>query len=466
MRDYASTSYWLETCGDDLTPRPALSGSADVDVAILGAGYSGLWTAYYLQARDPSLKIALVDKEIAGFGASGRNGSWCSCHFPTSLEALAKHHGRDSAVAMYRAMAGAVDEVGRVAAAEGLDIHFAKGGAMTVARGPQQLPSVQGAYAEYEQFGLADQVQLLDKIELEQRIRIAGTLGAVYYKNAATIHPGRLVRGLARLIERRGATIYEQTAVTDFTTGRASGAAYHARRSAGQNDRAVRRGLSHPIAQIAPAIDPGLFADDADGAALRRRLGGNRLAKDGECIELLPSHHRIHFQDRTTAAFSLAAAARPIISAPTSRTNTTSTTPTLDMLRDNVRRWFPRLKDVRFTHAWGGPLGFPRDFMPTMQYDPRAGVASARGYTGNGVSTTNLAGRVLAGSHHRHENRDHDVALRQPSLAELGAGAAALYGRALHAKRLLEDRSKVRAHGSAAERQDVGGAVDATLIAA
>ena len=165
MRDYASLSYWLETCGDDLTPRPALSGSADVDVAILGAGYSGLWTAYYLQARDPSLKIALVEKEIAGFGASGRNGSWCSCHFPTSLEALAKHHGRDAAVAMYHAMAGAVDEVGRVAAAEGLDIHFAKGGAMTVARGPQQLPSVQGAYAEYEQFGLADQVQLLDKAQ-------------------------------------------------------------------------------------------------------------------------------------------------------------------------------------------------------------------------------------------------------------------------------------------------------------
>src|SRR5436190_11341981 len=139
MKNYAAYSYWLETCGDDLTPRPPLSGSIDVDVAILGAGYSGLWTAYYLQARQPSLKIALVDAEIAGYGASGRNGSWCTAHFPTSLGALAQHYGRESALALYRAMAGAVDEVARVAAAEGFDIHFAKGGGMSVARGRQQL---------------------------------------------------------------------------------------------------------------------------------------------------------------------------------------------------------------------------------------------------------------------------------------------------------------------------------------
>ena len=105
MKNYAAYSYWLETCGDDLTPRPALSGSVDVDVAILGAGYSGLWTAYYLLQRQPSLKIAIVEKEIAGFGASGRNGSWCTAHFPVSLGAISKHHGREQAVALYRAMA-------------------------------------------------------------------------------------------------------------------------------------------------------------------------------------------------------------------------------------------------------------------------------------------------------------------------------------------------------------------------
>ena len=394
MRDYASLSFWLETCGDDLTPRPALDGSADVDVAILGAGYSGLWTAYYLQAREPSLKIAVVEKEIAGFGASGRNGSWCSCHFPTSLEALAKHHGREAAVAMYHAMAGAVDEVGRIAAAEGLDIHFAKGGAMTVARGPQQLPSVQGAYAEYEQFGLADQVQLLDKAQLDQRIRIAGTLGAVYYKNAATIHPGRLARGLARLVERRGATIYEQTAVTDFTTG--ARPTLHTARGDLRAKTIVLCGEAYltqlrklhrqliPVYSLMTLTEPLSAADWAE-------IGWN----DGECIN--SCRLTIEYISRThDGRILFGGRGAPYHFGSAIKDEYDQHPPTLDMLRDNVRRWFPRLKDVRFTHAWGGPLGFPRDFMPTMQYDPRAGVASARGYTGNGVSTTNLAGRVLA----------------------------------------------------------------------
>ena len=79
--DYSSVSYWLETSGDDLTPRPPLDGSVDVDVAILGAGYTGLWTAHSLLERDPSLRILVVEREIAGFGASGRNGAWCTSGF-------------------------------------------------------------------------------------------------------------------------------------------------------------------------------------------------------------------------------------------------------------------------------------------------------------------------------------------------------------------------------------------------
>ncbi len=191
MKNYASYSYWLETCGDDLTPRSPLDGSVGVDVAILGAGYSGLWTAYYLLERQPSLKIAIVENEIAGFGASGRNGSWCTAHFPVSLGSIAERYGREQARSLYRAMASSVDEVARVAATEGIDIHFVKGGAMTVARGPHQLPSVYEAHAEFEQLGLGDHVQLLDKAESDKRAKIAEVLGAIYYKDAANIHPGR-----------------------------------------------------------------------------------------------------------------------------------------------------------------------------------------------------------------------------------------------------------------------------------
>src|SRR6478672_7841678 len=95
--NYAAVSYWLETCGDDLTPRPPLDGSVDVDIAILGAGYSGLWTAYYLLKSAPSLNVAVVEKEIAGFGASGRNGAWCTPGFPRSLSSLEQEFGRVAA---------------------------------------------------------------------------------------------------------------------------------------------------------------------------------------------------------------------------------------------------------------------------------------------------------------------------------------------------------------------------------
>jgi len=394
MRDYAAFSYWLETCGEALTPRPPLSGSVDVDVAILGAGYSGLWSAYYLQAKQPSLKIAIVEKEIAGYGASGRNGSWCTAHFPTSLGAISKHYGAESARAVYRAMSGAVDEVARVAATEGIDIHFMKGGGMSVAHGPQQLPSVREAYAEFEQLGLGDRVQLLDKAETDQRVKIDGVLGAIFYKDAANIHPGRLVRGLARAVERRGATIYERTEVTDFATG-----AKPALRTTRGEVRAKTivlcgeaylTGLAKLHRQLIPVYSLMTLTEPlsaADWAAIGWR---NR-----ECID--SCRLTIEYMAKTADGRILfGGRGAPYHFGSRIADEYDRHEPTIKMFQDNVRRWFPRLKDVRFTHAWGGPLGAPRDFMPTMMYDPALGVASARGYVGNGVATTNLSGRVLA----------------------------------------------------------------------
>ncbi len=161
MKDYTTYSYWLATCGDDLTPRPALRGSTDVDVAILGAGYTGLWTAYYLLEHDPSLKVAVLEAEIAGFGASGRNGAWCTSGFPLGLSSLASRYGRDAALAVQRAMWDAVDEVGARAEREGIDIDWRKGGGLRLARGPHQLPAIESSWATYEAFGIADHYELL-----------------------------------------------------------------------------------------------------------------------------------------------------------------------------------------------------------------------------------------------------------------------------------------------------------------
>ncbi len=178
--DHASVSFWLETCGDDLTPRPGLDGSIDVDVAILGAGLTGLWTAFYLRRRDPSLRIAIVERDIAGFGASGRNGAWCAPDFNISMTRLETLHGTDATRAMQQATYDAVDEVGRAAAEAGIDAGFHKGGGLLVARGPHGVPALEHALEEYERFGFGDRYRLLDAAGVADRIRIAGAVRGLY----------------------------------------------------------------------------------------------------------------------------------------------------------------------------------------------------------------------------------------------------------------------------------------------
>src|SRR3989441_1110144 len=175
---YAACSFWLESCGDDLTPRPALDGSTDVDVAILGGGYTGLWTAYYLLRSGPTLRVAVLERKIAGFGASGRNGGWCSSKLNISLDAVTRLYDRDSALGLQRALDDTVDEIGRVCAEERIDAGFAKVGALFVARFPYQL-ALMHEYADmFERFGLGDHQRLLDAAETNRRVRGRGAHGA------------------------------------------------------------------------------------------------------------------------------------------------------------------------------------------------------------------------------------------------------------------------------------------------
>src|SRR5215211_7099493 len=179
----------MDTCGDDLTPKAPVCGDLDVEVAIVGAGYTGLWTAYYLAVADPTLRIAVLEAEIAGFGASGRNGGWCSALFPVSKAQLARRHGRDAAIAMQRAMNATVGEVGTVAAAEGIDAHWALGGTAVLATAPSQVPRLR-AWVEDERSWGFDEVEWLSAGDAP--VRAAGLRGAAYTPHCAAIHPGRL----------------------------------------------------------------------------------------------------------------------------------------------------------------------------------------------------------------------------------------------------------------------------------
>jgi glycine/D-amino acid oxidase-like deaminating enzyme len=394
MKDYASCSYWLESAPDDLTPRPALNGTIDADIAILGAGYTGMWTAYYLLKHDPSRKVVIVEKEIAGFGASGRNGGWCSSGFPLSLGALEQRFGRDAAVSTAVSMHAAVDAVGQVAADEGIDIDWHKGGALRLARGPHQLPALSSAMRTYDKFGLSAHYTLLSEEETRERIAVTDARGAIYTPNTATIHPGKLVRGLARVVERLGGVIYEQTAATGYTSG--AYPALHTERGHVRASTIVLAGeaylaqLPQLSRQILPIYSLIVLTEPLPDDVWEQIGWESRFTVSSQ-------KYTVDYLSKTADGRILfGGRGAPYRFRSSIRDSFDRHAETHDILRNAAREWFPALKDARFTHAWGGPLGVPRDYMPTMSYDPAQGIATARGYTGQGVATANLSGRVLA----------------------------------------------------------------------
>jgi glycine/D-amino acid oxidase-like deaminating enzyme len=393
MRAYGTYSYWLEDAGEPLTPRPQLASSSDVDVAILGAGYSGLWTAYYLLQHDPALRLAVVDKEIAGFGASGRNGGWCSPNFPLTAGALEKRFGAEATRALLLAMRASVDEVGRVCTEEKIDARFHKGGILTVARGQHQLPGIRSTYAAYERLGLRDRYHMLSAAETAERIRVTPVHGGLYTPDGASLHPARLVRGLARAVEARGGLIYEQTQVTSFKPGslitpggelRAKLAIVLAGEAYLTRLPRLHRGLL-PVYSLISLTEP-LTTQQWSQIGWQ---GGESVSSTRNTVVYLTKtpDGRILFGSRGAPyAFG---------SKITDQQDTHEAT--VKMIQRSLVEWFPPLAGIRFTHAWGGPVGMPRDWMPAVSFDASSRIGSIMGYTGQGVSTSNLSGRLLAG---------------------------------------------------------------------
>ena len=394
MKDYRWYSFWLEQAGDDLTPRPPLDGSVSVDISILGAGYTGLWTAYYLLQRDPSLKIAILEAEIAGFGASGRNGGWCFSGFPVGPLDLLQKYGRESAREVMLAMYQSVDEVGRVCQAEGIDANYAKGGELKIARADYDLPLLQRGYDAFASLGLEDHYQLLDAAGTAGHVRVAGAVGGLWNKEGASIQPARLVRGLARAVERHGATIYERTRVTDFTTGYAP-----LLRTGRGNVRAkviVLAGeayMAHlpKVGNLILPLTSHMVVTEPLSAAQWRQLGWQRRELLGGFG--LDNGYINHTADGRIA-FGVYRARYPFNSRITDAMDRKASI--FAHARASALAWWPELRGINFTHEWGGVFGAPRDHMPVMRYDKAYGVASGRGYSGEGVATSNLAGRVLA----------------------------------------------------------------------
>lgn len=403
-REYRTVSLWHEdlvrTGADPLTPRPSLDGDLEADVCVVGAGYTGLWTAYYLLGLDPTLRVVVVEAQIAGFGASGRNGGWCSALFPASATALARRHGRPAALDLRRAMNSTVAEVGRVVAAEGIDCHFAPGGTLLLARTPVQLRRARAAVAEDAEFGGVDGVEWLDAHEASRRAGATDVLGATFTPHCARIQPARLVRGLAAAVERRGGTIVEHTRALRLVPAGVGAAASSPRVV---TDRGVvtarhvvrateawtatlpgsRRDVV-PVYSLMVATEPlpasfwaraGLaggttFSDHRNLIVYGQRSADDRLVFGGRGAPY-------HFGSRIDQSFD--------------RDRSVFTG-----LRAALTALFPDVAGVAFTHAWGGPLGIARDWRASVGRDAATGIAWAGGYVGDGVGTSNLAGRTLA----------------------------------------------------------------------
>lgn len=384
---------------DELPPRPtrpAPTGDLDADVVIVGAGFTGLWTAYYLKRLAPELDVVVLEREHVGFGASGRNGGWCHPEYPLGLATLVDRHGRDAALRFQHAAIDAVHEVGRVTDAEGIDCHYQLGGRLLLARTPLQAERARQDVAHEHEFGLTDDdVSYLDAEEARHRTGMSRVHGASYLRTAAALQPALLVHGLAAAAERLGVRILEGADVIEMTPGAVTSRA---------GDRTVTVRAEHvlrategytrdlpgegrtliPLYSLMIATEP-LSPTVLDEVGLRERevfadyghmvIYGQRTA-DG----------RIAFGGRG-APYHYASGIRPEYDVD-------------DVVHGHLAmlllELYPMLQDAAITHRWGGPLGVPRDWRPSVTYDPRTRTGFAGGYVGDGVALSNLAGRTLA----------------------------------------------------------------------
>jgi len=389
---YRSLSFWHDTVPGDLEAGDPLSGDLEADVTIAGAGFTGLWTAYYLTRHDPGLRVVVCEREIAGFGASGRNGGWCSALFPASLAKLARMSGRDGAIALQRAMHATVDEVGSIAAAEGIDCHWAKGGTVMLARSPVQLERAKAEIGEAREFGFGDDdLRLLSAPEAQSLAGASGVVGGTFTPHCAAIHPARLARGLLAAVRRAGVQVYERTPVLELSPGRlvtASGtvrARHVIRATEGYTPGlpGYRRAVA-PVYSLMIATEPLPEAVWASiGLAGRPTFGDLR-------------HLIIYGQRTADGRLAFGGRGAPYHFGSSVQPSFDQVPAVFTALRRTLEELFPAVRGARVTHHWGGPLGVPRDWCASVGLDSSTGVGWAGGYVGDGVSTTNLAGRTLA----------------------------------------------------------------------
>ncbi|MEM7095761.1 MAG: FAD-binding oxidoreductase [Actinomycetota bacterium] len=407
VRNATTTALWLDRLPQQ-PHRDPVTGNTNCDVAIVGGGFSGLWTAWYLRRLDPTLRIQIIEKHFCGYGASGRNGGWAVGEIAGSMASYAKRSSHDEALRQVRALFDAVDEIGRETDAAGIDCDYQKGGCIRLARNGPQAKRQRDEVEHEHSHGLTEaDLRLLTPDEARSHLNATDVQSGIFFEHCAALDPAKLVVGLAERLEADGVAIAEGTAVSAIVT-RPPGATG----PAGANkvvtehgtvtaDVVIRATEAYtrdiadskldllPIYSLMIATEPlpadvmaeiGLadrptFADDRFMVIYGQRTADDRLAFGGRGVPYL-------FGSRIAESAELHE-------------------PSHELIRSTLVEMLPILGDmgdlgVEITHRWGGVLGIPRNWVPGLRFDRREGFGVLGGYVGEGVAAANLAGRTMA----------------------------------------------------------------------
>ncbi|ROM97998.1 NAD(P)/FAD-dependent oxidoreductase [Pseudomonas brassicacearum] len=385
-------SLWLEEIASELTPLPALEGNLSVDVAIVGGGFVGLWTALQLLEKDPVCRIAIIEQDICGGGASGRNGGFVMSWWP-KISSLSAQCGKDEAVRLARASAAAIGEIEAFCEAHGIDAHFRRAGWLWTATSDAQRGAWNDVLQTCQRLGEAVYMPLSNR-EVARRTGSPMHLEGVLEISNATVQPARLVRGLRRVALEKGIKIFENTPMIGLERGKPAVLQVPKGRIAAQSVVLANNAWAAAIPELRRTILP-VTSTIVATAPIPDRLesigwtGGEaitdsqlmvdyyRTTQDGR-IAFGKGTGMISYGSRVDASYD----DNPQLSQDTEQ---------------DFRRTYPHLSDVPVTHAWCGPIDRTFDSLPVFGHlEDAPNIVYGIGWSGNGVGPSRLGGRILA----------------------------------------------------------------------
>ncbi len=394
MEGYGSAIYWLETAPAPV--RPALTEDVEVDVAIVGGGFLGLWTAYEIVQASPSSKVVVLEGEEVAHGASGRAGGFAMTLLDMSLSHLLRNYGPDAAKDAHEAVAAAVHEIGDICKKEGIDCDYHLGGLLVVATNPGQENRVRSDLRAAQQLGL-ERIRELSGKEVREEVDSPTYRMALFEEDCAVLHPAKLTRGLASVVESRGVSIFEGSPVEAID-------------NEGKNKKVRLRTPSAKVVaesvvlctnawayrlprfkrKIIPLYTYILLTEPLDDRHLDRI--GWRKKQGIEDKRNYVHYYRMTADNRILWGGTDGVVYRDLGIHPRYDRNDEI----FSKLEKTFRRTFPQLDDVRFTHRWGGPVAMTPTFVPIYGSFPDSPVYYGLGCNGHGIAPARLGGKILA----------------------------------------------------------------------